>query len=77
MTVNEVRNHKEYKLCIDKIENYPKGFKFTMNWCNIPKAKANALKIVMSDCIKSGLLECTETELSLQGEITAEHYVKL
>lgn len=49
MTVNELRNHKEYKICMDKIKSYKKGFEFTLNYSQIPTAKANALKIIATD----------------------------
>lgn len=66
MTVNELRNHKEYKICMDKIKSYKKGFEFTLNYSQIPTAKANALKIIMQDAIEQGLLESIAIGLSLE-----------
>jgi maltodextrin utilization protein YvdJ len=77
MTVNELRNHKEYKICMDKIKSYKKGFEFTLNYSEIPTAKANALKIIMADAVEQGLVESTATHLSLTGETTAETFKKL
>lgn len=57
MTKTELRTHPEYKLCMDKIKGYRPGFEFTLRYCDIPKAKANALMIVMRDACEQGLLE--------------------
>lgn len=77
MTVTELRNHKEYALCMTKIKKYPTGFEFTLRWTQIPRAQANALKIVIRDAIEQGLLEPISTELSLELETTAESFRKL
>lgn len=77
MTVQEVRNHKEYAICFKKITSYPKGFTFTLYWQNIPKPQANALKIVMQDACEQGLLDVTEFLLALDGTETGRTYVKL
>ena len=57
MTRQEWRAHDEYKKAWAKIEGYPKGFKWTMEWYKIPEAKANALKILLADCEKAGLIK--------------------
>lgn len=44
MTREELRNHEEYAICMNKIRSYKKGFEFTLNYSQIPTAKANALK---------------------------------
>lgn len=77
MTATEFRNHKEYKICIDKVKSYPKDFEFTLNWSTIPKAKGNALKIVMRDCIEMGLLKSVSTGLNLKGEVVSDTYRKV
>lgn len=77
MTVQELRNHKEYEICFEKIRSYPKGFTFTLNYSQIPRAKANALKIVMSDAVKQGLLEPTETLLAIDGTETGATFTKI
>lgn len=77
MTVTELRNHKEYALCMNKIKKYPEGFEFTLRWYQIPTPQANALKIVMRDAIEQGLIEQIATDLSLELEVTAETYRKL
>ena len=77
MTVAELRQHPEYKKAVAKIEGYRKGFRFTMNYANIPKAKANALKIILNDCEKSGIIESVSIGLSLEGNVTDETFVKI
>ena len=57
MTTQELRQHKEYKESKAKIESYPQGFKWTMKWLQIPTPQRNALKILLSDCIKEGLIK--------------------
>lgn len=77
MTVTELRHHKEYELCMNKIKKYTKGFEFTLRWYQIPTPQANALKIVMRDAIEQGLVEQIATDLSLELEVTAETYRRL
>ena len=77
MTKTELRKHPEYKKCVDKIKGYSKGFEFTLDFRQIPKAKANALDIVLVDCLNNGLLECTSIGLSLTGERTTETYKRV
>ena len=57
MTKQEWRQHEEYKASYKKIEGYPKGFQWTMEWYKIPTGKANSLKIILSDCMKAGLIK--------------------
>lgn len=77
MTIAELRNHKEYELCMNKIKAYKKGFELTLNYSQIPTAKANALKIVMRDAIEQGLLESIAIGLSLEGIQTDETFRKI
>jgi len=77
MTVQELRQHPEYTLCFNKIKAYRKGFEFTLYYAQIPRAKANGLKIVMRDAIEQGLLECIATGWSLEGTITDETFRKI
>lgn len=77
MTVQELRNHKEYEICFEKIRSYPKGFTFTLEWATIPTAKANALKIVMQDAYDQGLLDITSFGLALDGTETSRTFVKI
>lgn len=77
MTVSEFRAHKEYEVCMNKINAYKKGFKFTLNYAQIPKPKANALKIVIRDAIEEGLIEIVQTGLSLELEVVDETYRRI
>ncbi len=77
MTITEVRNHPEYTLCFDKIKSYPTGFEFTLDYEQIPRAKGNALKIIMQDAIDKGYLESTAIHLAITGEMTAETFRKI
>lgn len=77
MTVTELRNHKEYELCMNKIKKYPKGFEFTLNYAQIPTPQANALKVIMADAIEGGLIESIAIGLSLEGIQTDETFRKL
>jgi hypothetical protein len=77
MTIQELRNHKEYALAFKKIKAYPKGFEFTLNYEHIPTPQANALKIIMEDAIALGYLESIAINLSLEGKQTAETFRKI
>lgn len=74
MTITEVRNHSEYAIAFAKIRKYREGFTFTLNYTAIPTPQANALKIIMRDAVKAGLIECVETGFTLDGTITDETY---
>lgn len=77
MTISELREHPEYALCFEKIRSYPKGFEFVLKWEDIPKAKANALRVVMDDAIEQGLLESLRIRENLNGEIVSERFRKI
>lgn len=77
MTREQLRTTTDYAEAMDKIRKYTKGFQFTLYYSKIPKAKANALKILMNDCIKCGLVESTSIGVSLQGDIADETFRRL
>ena len=77
MTVQELRETHGYKEAFDKIKGYPKGFKFTLDYTKIPKAKGNALKIITRACIKEKIIESVAIGLSLKGEQTEETFRRL
>ena len=79
MTKQEFREHAEYKKAVEKITNYPQGFKWTMKWYEIPKGKANALKIVLGDCEKAGLIKSVSVEYGIDDGLveTAETYERI
>lgn len=61
MTISELRETNDYKQAIRKVQGYPQGFKFTLNYSVMPIGKANALKILMEDCINYNLDETEST----------------
>lgn len=77
MTISQFRETKDYEQAIKKVQSYPQGFKFTLNYSFIPVGKTNALKIIMEDCIKQKLLESVNIELALDGTQTAETFQKI
>lgn len=77
MNHEELRQHPEYRKCVDIIKGYRKGFILTMNYSNIPVKKGNALKVVLRDCVKDGLLECVSMGLDIHGNLVEEVYKRL
>lgn len=77
MTVEQLRKSEEYFKVIDKIRKYSKGFQFTLFYSDIPRAKANALEIVMHNCIKMGLIESVSIGIALPGIKADETFRKL
>ena len=77
MTAQELRNTKDYKDAVAKIEGYTKGFTFTLDYAKIPKPKANALKIITRDCIKNGIIESVQFGLNFDGNTVDETFRRL
>lgn len=77
MTIPEFRETKDYKRAMKKIQDYSQGFKFTLNYSSIPVGKANALKILMEDCINYNFIKSISIELALNGPQTAETFQKI
>ena len=77
MTVEQLRKSEEYFKAIDKIRKYPKGFRFTLYYSSIPRARANALEILMHDCIKMGLVESVSIGIALPGINADETFRRL
>lgn len=77
MTIQELRQTKDYAEAMSKIKKYPKGFTFKLNYSRIPKGKANALRIIMQDCIGDGIVESVSVGLALSGEQTDETFKRL
>lgn len=57
MELKHIRRHPGYIEAMEKIRKYKPGFRFTVDFANIPEAKANGLRIVLRDACKLGLLE--------------------
>lgn len=77
MTIAELRQHTDYEKAVRKIKNYSKGFRFTVNYANIPKAKANALKIILADCRNANLIESVSIGLSFDGNPVEETFIRI
>lgn len=77
MTIQELRRSKDYADIINKIKKYPKDYTFTLNYSEIPKAKVNALRIIMQDCIERGIVESIAIGLAMNGEQTDETFKRL
>lgn len=77
MTIQELRQSKDYVEAMSKIKKYSKGFTFKLNYSQIPKGKANALRIIMQDCIENGIVESVSFGLALSGERTDETFKRL
>lgn len=69
MTIQELRQSKDYAEAMSKIKKYPKDFTFKLNYSHIPKEKTNALRIIMQDCIDGGIIESVSIGVALNGEI--------
>ena len=77
MTVEQLRESEEYFKALDKIRRYSKGFRFTLFYSDIPRAKANALEILMHDCIEMGLVESISIGIALPGIKADETFKRL
>lgn len=77
MNRQQARETEDYKQAYKKIESYPKGFTFTINFSDIPKPKANALHLLLTDATLNGILESKSFGLDLEGNIVEETFIKL
>lgn len=77
MTIEEMRKTEEYTKIVQKVKKYRKGFEFTLDVNVIPRPQWNALRMVMRDLEKQGLIENIEFDYSIDGELFEEKYVRL
>lgn len=77
MTREELRREPGYIEAHKKIENYTKGFKFTVYYNQMPAPKRRAMEYLLSDCEKEGLIESRAIGISLELERTDETFVRL
>lgn len=77
MNAMQFRKSSQYEEAVNKIKSYPKGFKFTMYYNEIPKAKVNALKIVLNDCCDAKLLSKEAIGINLDGDVADETFIRL
>lgn len=67
MTIEEMRKTEEYTKIVQKVKKYRKGFEFTLDVNVIPRPQWNALRMVMRDLEKQGLIENIEFDYSIDG----------
>lgn len=77
MTREQLRKTTDYAEAMNKIRKYPKGFRFTLYYSSIPRARANALEILMHDCIKMELVESISIGIALPGIKADETFRRL
>lgn len=77
MTIEEMRKTEEYTKIVQKVKKYRKGFEFTLDVNVIPRPQWNALRMVIRDLEKQGLIENIEFDYSIDGELVEEKYVRL
>ena len=77
MTRDELRREPGYIEAHKKIESYKKGFKFTVNYSEMPAPKRRAMEYLLEDCEKEGLIESVAIGVSLELERTDETFVRL
>lgn len=72
-----IRTQPGYQEAKQKIINYSHGFRFSIYPKQIPQAKLNALRILLNDCEKEGIIKSISFDLNLSGEITEERYERI
>ena len=77
MTREELRKEPGYIEAHQKIENYKKGFKFTVNYNEMPAPKRRGMEFLLADCEKEGLIESRAIGINLSLERTDETFVRL
>ena len=77
MTVGDLRKTEDYAEAMEKIKAYRKGFKFTVYYNEIPKPNAKAMKEVLNDCCKAGIISSIEMGIALNGNLADETFVRL
>lgn len=77
MTITELRQGKEYRVCMDKIRNYKTGFEFTIPFYKMSVGQANAMHVILRDAYEMGLIESVSYTFTLEGEGTEETWRRL
>lgn len=76
MTLQEWREHPEYKVCMNKILKWKKGKKYTVYYCYIPEKKRWFIQTVLDDAVKQGLIESVALGLNLDLLHTEETFLR-
>lgn len=77
MTTTELRQSKEYRICMDKIRSYKTGFEFTIPFDRMSAGQANAMHRILRDAYDEGLIESVSFVLNLEGECIEETWRRL
>lgn len=72
-----IRIQPGYQEAKKVIINYSHGFRFSIYPKQIPQTKLNALRILLNECEKEGIIELISFDLNLSGEITEEKYERI
>lgn len=77
MTREELRREPGYIEAHNKIENYRKGFEFTVYYNEMPAPKRRAMECLLDDCENEGLIESIAIGIGLDLERKDETFVRL
>ena len=77
MTITQLKQHLGYQDAMQKVKHYSSGFRFTLNYDQIPHEKGNALKILMRECVDLGIIESVQIGLDWDGNIVSETFCRL
>lgn len=77
MTINELRQHPEYALCMKTLQSYPKGFQFTVLYYKMTQGQKNAMTIILRDAVQKGLIRSIAVGVNLDLEETKEAFERV
>lgn len=77
MTITELRQSEEYRVCMEKIRRYRTGFEFTIPFYKMSVGQANAMHRILQDAHGEGLIESVSFSFNLDGERAEETWRRL
>lgn len=77
MTITELRQSEDYRICMDKIRRYKTGFEFTIPFYRMSKGQANAMHRILRDAYDEGLIESVSFSFNLDCEGTEETWRRI
>ena len=77
MNTQQLRESTEYTEACRKINSYRKGFRFTIPYYKMTTGQKNAMRIIISDCEKQGLIRSVAMGISLGLDITEETFERI